>query len=155
MSADFADSQEASFRRLIRDAIRKGPFTKSERDVTLAFVNHWFHHRNGSKRVIHPGRDKLAKKAGVTIKTVSRCLDVLRHYGAIEATACLHGLHGKATEYTVDVVRLLALCALKKDAVRYNGGTNVPTAGRDKMSRRSCDVVPFPSKVSTSLGGAA
>jgi hypothetical protein len=154
MSGDFADSQEATFRRLIRDAIRKGPFTKSERDVTLAFINHWFRHRNGSKRVIHPGREKLAKKAGVAIKTVSRCLDVLRHYGAIEATACLDGLHGKATEYTVDVVRLLALCSLKKDAARYNGGTNVPTPGRDKMSRRSCDVVHFPAKAKP-LGGRA
>ena len=142
----FKDSQEAAFRRVIRDSIRKSEFTKSERDVTLALVNHWFFYRNGKKGYIHPGREKLAKKAKVSIKTASRCLGFLRDCGAITALANLNGLHGNATEYTVNVVVLIHVCALSREELRLYGGTNVPSGGRDKMSRRSCDVIEFPSQ---------
>jgi hypothetical protein len=143
---DFASSEEAAFRRLVRDAVRKGPFTKGERDVVMALVNHWFHHRNSAKNVIHPGRTKLAKRADVTIKTVSRCLDMLRDQKVITAVGYLEGLHGKATEYTLSSVHLLALCKRKKADISQSGETNVPTRGWDKMSRRSCDVISFPSQ---------
>lgn len=143
---EFKASQEAAFRRVVRATIRKAPFTKSERDVTLALVNHWFFHRNGKKGYIHPGREKLAKKANVSVKTASRCLGFLRSIGAITATAHLAGLHGDATEYTVNIVTLLHICELKSEVLRVNGGTNGPTRGRDKMSHRSCDVIAFPSQ---------
>ncbi len=142
----FADSQEAAFRKNVRAMVKAGPFTKSERDVALAFFNHWLHHRNGAKGYVHPGREKLAKKAGVTIRTVSRCLDMLRESGAIVATAHLEGLHGKATQYVVNMPALAELCGAKKSDRRINGGTNVPARGRDKMSRRLNDVsnvIPF------------
>jgi len=82
----FKDSAEAKFRREVRSMIRRGPFSKADRDVTLALVNHWLHHRRTSE-VIHPGRTKLAAKAGVSVSTVKRCLALLRHYGAIDAVA--------------------------------------------------------------------
>jgi hypothetical protein len=140
---DFAASQEASFRRRIRSFVRSGPFTKSERDVVLALMNHWFAQRSGEKPFIHPGRDKLARKARVAVKTVSRCLDMLRREGAITAVGHLHGLHGMATEYTVNLVLLLDLCGRKKARAAVDGEPNVSTSGRDKMSHRSCEVIPF------------
>ena len=83
----FKDSQEAAFRRLVRDEIRRGPFTKGQRDAFLVFINHWFHHRNSKGGMVHPGRKKIAQKSKVTIKTVSRLFEILRHYGVITAEA--------------------------------------------------------------------
>ncbi len=51
----FRDSNEAAFRRAVRDAIRKSALTKSEQAVTLALANLWFHHK-APKGVMHPGR---------------------------------------------------------------------------------------------------
>lgn len=152
-NTEFNAGSEAAFRRVIRNQIRKGPFTKGQRDVALAFFNHWFFHRTSTKKVVHPGRDKLARKAGVTIRTVTRTLDILRAHGAIIAVAHLEGLHGKATEYVVDIVAMTELCDLKKTDIRVNGGTNCTAVGRDTMSRRSCDVLPFPSHRIKSYGG--
>ena len=142
--ASFEDSQEAAFRRLIRQSIRKGPFSKGQRDVMIAFFNHWLHHRKSVKGVVHPGREKLARKAGVTVKTVSRTLGLLRATGVITAIAHLNGLDGKATEYTVSIQHLFALCEAKKSDLPVNAGTNVPGRGGDKMSRRINNVVQFP-----------
>jgi hypothetical protein len=106
----FKDSQEAAFRRFVRDAIKRGPFTKSERDVTLAVVNHWLHHKGGPKPFIHPSRESMAKKAGVSVKTVSRALDLLRMIGGISAVSSIKGGKGKATQYRVNAWQLMAYC---------------------------------------------
>lgn len=142
----FKDSQEAAFRRVIRQAIRRGPFSKSERDVTLAFVNHWFQHRNSEKKVVHPGRRKLAKRAGVSVRTVASTLDLLRRHGAIVAVAHLHGLHGNATEYVVNVPALTDLCAKSKTDIRVNGVQFCTGSGRAKIAHRISNVVAFPSQ---------
>lgn len=151
----FKDSQEASFRRIIRQTIRKGPFTKSEREVVLAFINHWFYHRKSTKGVVHPGRKKLAKRADVSIATVKRTLAMLRDYGVISAKAHLEGLHGNATEYTVCTIALTELCAKKKADIRVNGGSNEPTQGEVKMTPRINNVVAFPSQGVKASKGAA
>jgi len=143
---NFRDSQEAKFRTETRRFIRKGPFTKSQRDVVLAFVNHWFANRRKKDGVVHPGREKLAKKAGVSVNTVKRTLALLRATGAIRAEAHLGGLEGNATEYTVDMAALIALCGLKKEALPVIGGPNEPGHGRAKMAHRISNVVPFPSQ---------
>jgi DNA-binding transcriptional MocR family regulator len=148
----FEDTAEAKFRREVRAMVKAGPFTKSERDVALAFVNHWLHHRR-KHQVVHPGREKLAKIAKVSVPTVKRCLALLRDHGAIEATAHLHGLQGNATEYRVDVMRLTALCGKKKDDIRVNGGSNDPASGRVKMIHRLADVVNLQSHREKLAGG--
>ena len=157
MSSKFNKTDEAEYRRVIRRAVRSGPFTKSQRDVVLAFVNHWLEHRKSTKGVVHPGRKRLAKKSGVSIKTVARTLDLLRQHGAVVAMAHLNGLHGNATEYVVDQIALTELCAKKKSDLRVNGGTNVPALGRDKMSHRSSDaknnVYKFPYQDVKASGG--
>lgn len=143
--SEFKDSQEASFRRVIRDEIRRGPFSKGQRDALLAFMNHWFAHRNSKCGIVHPGRQKIAKKAGVTIKTVSRLFEILRLYGVIEASDHLNGLRGNATEYTVDTEVLGAVCRLKKAEWRQTvgqlsqpaGGTKCPTVLGDAQ------IIPF------------
>lgn len=131
----FGESQEATFRRVVRDQIRRGPFSKGQRDALLAFMNHWFVHRSSKCGVVHPGRKRIAKKAGVTVKTVSRLFEILRFYGAIEVVDNLNGLRGNATEYTVNTEVLSAVCRLKKADWRKtvghlslpSGGTKCPT----------------------------
>lgn len=120
----FQQSQEASFRRMVRDAIRKGPFTSAEAKVTLALVNHWFHHK-GARPIIHPGREKLAKRSGVgSIKTVSRALAMLRAATVIETVSHARGGWGKSTHYRVHIARLMTLCGC--DWIDQFLGQNVP-----------------------------
>ena len=106
--ASFKDSQEHAFRRLVRAAIRKGDFTKGERDVILALVDHWMHHK--AKGPIHPGRNKLAKRAGVSVRTVSSTLASLRAAGVLNPVSNLHGGFGTATRYRVNIHALMTLC---------------------------------------------
>lgn len=155
INTSFKDSQEAAFRRVMRRTIRSGPFTRSEREVVLAFVNHWFHHRNSTKGVVHPGRKKLAKRAKVSIRTVASVLDLLRKYRAIEAVAHLHGLHGNATEYTVNVVALTELCAKRKEDLRVNGVQNCTGSGRAKNAHRISNVISLKNQKRQASGGAA
>lgn len=103
---------------------------------------------------MHPGRDKLAQKAGVSVAAVKRTLALLRKHKVLIAVAHLNGLHGKATEYVVDVAALFDLCAMKKSDIPVNGGSFCTSVGRVKMTHRSCDVVPFPSHKIKSSGGA-
>ena len=146
MAVAFKDSQEAAFRRVVRGTIRKSNLSRGQRDVLLAFVNHWFHHKTKADGVVHPGRTKLAKKSGASVETVKRTLDMLRRAGVLTAVAHLNGLHGNATEYTVSVPHLIDLCGKSKDEVRSIGGSNDPTSGRVKMTHRLNDVsnvIPF------------
>lgn len=136
---DFRKGQEASFRRLVREVIRKGPFTKSERDVTLALVDQWFHHKGGPKPYIHPGREKLAKRAGCTVKTVSRTLGKLSAAGIAEPLSHAKGGRGKATTYRINLIALLAYCGCNwlDEFARMTGPAgvqNVPVSGSE-MSR--------------------
>lgn len=125
----FKDSQEAAFRRMLRDAIKRGPFTKSERDVTLAMANHWLHHKGGRKPFIHPSREIMAKKAGVSVKTVSRVLDTLRTIGAIVPVSGLKGGKGKATQYSFKAWQLMAYCGCDwLDEFARGASINVPVS---------------------------
>lgn len=148
-SISFADSQEAIFRRSVRRSVRTSPLTKGQRDVLMAFMNHWMHHRKSKDGMVHPGREKIAKKAGVTIKTVSRLFEVLRFYDVISAEAHLNGLNGCATLYSVNTIRFFEFCAMKRDDVRntvgqmsrVGGGTKCPAVLDD-----ASNVVPFTKK---------
>lgn len=125
-------------RRLVRDAIRKGPFTKHERDVTLAFFNHWLHHRSKSE-IVHPGRQKLAKSAKTTEKTVSRTLGKLRAAWVIDPVSNLRGGHNTATRYRVNLAALFTLCGFDwVDQLVRGRLPNVPVV-RNQMSRLLMD----------------
>jgi len=143
---DFKDTKEAMFRRNVRDTVKRSNLTRTQKDVTLALLNHWFVHRGQSEGTIHPGREKLAKKAKASIATVKRTLEILRRFRAIEAVAHLHGLHGNATEYKISIPHLTLMCEQPKEVINPIGGSNEPTHGRAKMTHRSCDVIAFPSQ---------
>lgn len=152
----FRDTQEATFRRLQRDKVRKSHLTRAERDVLLAFLNHWFHHRHDGP--VHPGRKKLAKRARVSLRMVNYTLAMLREFGVIEAVSfetgnCAEGM-GMATEYTLDVWNLTILCAEDKDVLidwrrefkmRYNGVQICRGVGGAKRAARNNygTVIPF------------
>lgn len=120
----FQNSQEAAFRRAIRDRVKKAGFKKSERDIVLVLVNLWFQHRNGPKGFIHPGREKLAKRTGYSVWTVSHCLKMLRSAEVLEATEYERGQGQHATRYKLDLVALVDLCGF--DIATLKGGELVP-----------------------------
>lgn len=138
----FRDSNEAALRRIVRDAIRRGPFTAMQRDVVLAILNHWFHHKSGPKPFIHPSRAMIAKRSNCTIKTVSRTMGILRTSNILVAKSNLICGKGKSVQYQVNLYALFTLCGMDwVDAFASDKGANVPfTApqmsrlGRDKMS---------------------
>jgi len=137
---DFKSSQEAAFRRLVRHSIRSGDFTKGERDVIIALVNHWFHHR--AKGPIHPGREKIAKKAGVSVRTVASTMSMLRAASVLNPVSNLKGGHGAATRYTINSHALFVLCGCDwvDDFVRGRGenctvvGSEIARLSRAKIA---------------------
>lgn len=106
----FQNTLEASWRRYLRSAVRLSAMTKGQKEVTIALLNLWLQHRKGPKGYIHPGRIKIAKKAGFTEKTVSRTMAVLRTAGVLCVRRRLHGEGRRPTEYTMDLLSLLELC---------------------------------------------
>lgn len=159
---DFAKSREATFRRFYRDIVRRSHLTRAEKDVVLAFLNHWFEHR--SKGAVHPGKKKLAARSRASLRTVKRTLAMLREFCVIEAIAFETGNSaegfGKATEYTLDTEALTKLCrATKADLkwwregqrgpeTRKDGGPKDPTSGGAKKTPRntSATIIPFPKQ---------
>jgi hypothetical protein len=113
--SDFKKSQEAAYRRLVRGAVRKGPFTKSERDVILAIVNHWFHHK--AKGKMHPSRGRIAQKAEVSERTVQRMFSFLRDAGVLVPQSNLIQGRGKSTEYRLDDLSLMQLCGVDMEKI--------------------------------------
>ena len=106
----YRDSHEAQFRRIVRHVIRQGPFTKGQRDVTLALFEHWFYHKSGPRDYIYPGRTKLSKKARVSINTVKRTLAMLRAADILHPISSPKGEGQKPTCYRVEVINLMTLC---------------------------------------------
>jgi hypothetical protein len=106
----FRDSNEASWRRFIRECIRKSGLTKSEQAVTLALVNVWFHHK--AKGEMHPGREKIAKASRTSVRTVAHTLAMLRDAGCLIPISHEHG-GGKSTRYRFKLVALAVFCGAK------------------------------------------
>lgn len=107
---DFKDSQENAFRRLTRQAIRSGIKNKHHRDVVLAIINHWFHHKSGPKDYIHPSRSRIAKIADVSVRTVATVLSKMREAGVLIPVSTLNGGRSFSTRYKVDHVALFVMC---------------------------------------------
>jgi len=151
----FKDSREAAFRRDTRARVRKSNLSRTEKEILLAFLNHWFVHR--SKGGVHPGRKKLAKRAGASVRAVNYTLSMLRDFKVIEATAHATGNsaghRGCATEYKVDEQRLIALCHIPAEVFKTlrkgakpgkSGCKNARFEGAESAPRNNpCNVVPF------------
>lgn len=106
----FKDSQEAALRRFIRSIIKTAPdLTKTDRLVTLAVMNHFFHHKS-KKEPIHPGRKKIAKAANCSIRMVASTFAKLRAAGVLIDDGYLKGGYGRATRYHVNTRALIVLC---------------------------------------------
>lgn len=132
----FRDSREALFRRLVREAVRKSDMTKSEKAVTLALANIWFHHK--AQGVMYPGREKIARREQVSIKTVTRTMAKLREAGCLVVVS--HAKGGRAaTRYRLQTMRLMEFCGVdfpdsrEGELTRFDG-KNVPLSGGE-MSR--------------------
>lgn len=107
---DFKDSSEAALRRLYRSAVRKSKtLTRCQRDVTLAWLNHWLHHKN-KRQPIHPGKNKIMKAAQVSRRTMMETTRLLEAGGVLRPVRHERGGRGKATEYAFNVHALMVLC---------------------------------------------
>ena len=143
----FVNSQEAAFRRIVRDAIRKSSLTKSEQAVVTAVVNLWFHHK--ASGVMHPGREKIAKRACVSIKTVTRTLAKMADAGCLVVVSHQNGGRA-ATRYRLRIVPLLALCGAR--IPEWISGEIVPQP-EGEMSRFLKTECPALVKKCPALGG--
>jgi hypothetical protein len=108
--SDFRKSREASWRRYLRSAVRQSAMSRAQKDVTMGVLNLWLHHRNGLKGVIHPGRERLAKGAKVSVRTVASTLKALRDAGVLKASKHAYGEGQKPTEYTMNTLALIVHC---------------------------------------------
>lgn len=104
IQVDFKSSQANRENNTIRRLIRKtDKVTRAERDVLMSLANLWFHHR--AKGEMHPGCDKIAKSAKVSVPTVKRALKLFREKGVIKAVAYATGGR-RSTRYTFSIVAL-------------------------------------------------
>jgi hypothetical protein len=160
--ANFKDSREAHFRRDTRGWVRRSNLSRTEKEILLAFLNHWFVHRHDGP--VHPGRKRLGGKAKASRRMVNYALAMFREFGVIDAVAHETGNSaegmGLATEYTVDTTKLIDLCQMPKAALRewrknakigeprINGVQNCTGSGGAKSAPRNnqCNVIAFPSQ---------
>ena len=105
----FKDGDEYFLRHIVRAGVRKSAMTRCERDVTIVLLNLWLHHRNGPTKVIRPGRERVAKKSGSSVRTVASVMAKLRKAGVIKAVAYAKG-GNNATRYTMDLIALMEFC---------------------------------------------
>lgn len=106
--------QERSLaRQAVNKAFREGQFSRTERDVALAILNLWFHHRGAQMMgVIRPGRKYLAKHCGCCVRTVASVLKRLREANILLTIAYAKGGR-RATQYRLDTHALMVWCGVK------------------------------------------
>ena len=107
---DFRKSMEAAFRRTVRQAIKRAPLTRAEREITIVLTNLWFVHRNGQFGFIHPSKRAIAKRARCTERTVQRCLQMLKGADVLTITKNEKGGKRLAPHYRLSITALLTLC---------------------------------------------
>jgi len=106
----FQDTSEHAHRQFMRGAVRRAKVSKNVRDVTLSILNIWFSKK--SQGVMYPGRKKLARMSGVSIRTVATILADMRAAGALEVIS--HGKGGRAsTRYKMNVKGLVLFLGYK------------------------------------------
>ena len=107
---EFKSSEEASYRRFVRQMIRKSDLTRAQKDITVFLVNLWFHHKSGSKKYIHPSVEMIGKKSNVGRWSVQTCLRLLRDSKALAPIKHQNGGRNKAAQYEFNMIYLLKLC---------------------------------------------
>jgi hypothetical protein len=125
---DFRQSTEFAFRKLVRASIQKhAPFPPNHRNILVALVDLWFHHRNGPLGCIHPSREQLVKTANCKRETVKRALGVFREIGILIVVSDMKGGRKKATRYKVDIEAVLLTIAREDliDAYRQIAGATL------------------------------
>lgn len=141
--SDFKKSQEAAFRKCVRDAIRQSySFTKSQRDVVLYIANLWLHHRNGREGVIRPGRERIAKKANVSVRTVASVMADMRDAGVLIPVAYPKGGR-RATQYKMRISKIFEYCG--HEMPEWMRGELIEVTVQ-KLGEKPCKVLKFDQK---------
>jgi hypothetical protein len=106
----FTDTNEHAHRQFMRGAVRRARISKNTRDVVLAILNIWFQKK--AQGVMYPGRKKLARMGGVSVRTVATILAEMRAAGALKVIS--HGKGGRAsTRYSLDMKGLILFLGYK------------------------------------------
>lgn len=127
----FAKSMPGQERSIVRQALAKAKLTNNRKAVLKSMIDLWFANRHRSE--IHPGAEKLAKKAGVSERTVRSYLGEFRQAGWIVALAYEKGGR-KATRYAVKLWEIIK--ALMPSNVVTRAGELVEIANENTCSRR-------------------
>lgn len=85
----------------MRRIISRLRLSKNEQAVLQAIVNLWFFHRYVSGE-IHPGREAIAAKSGLSVRTVASFMAKFRSFGFISPVAYAKGGRN-STRYVVDL----------------------------------------------------
>ena len=110
--ASFHETMGGQERSVIRRAIRNASGINNNRKAVLdCLCNLWF--ANRAKGEIHPGAEKIAAKAGLSVRSVKTFLAEFRKAGFIVAVAYEKGGR-RATRYVVSLWKILTtLCPSK------------------------------------------
>lgn len=137
-----ATSEAAPNAAYLRRLIARSSYTPTQRSILNAMLGLWFRH---GFEPVHPGREALAKKARVCVKTISRQLAILVRQGVLVVHAFGKGGVHRATQYRINVVRLQEMCGashaleIVPPEVIHRGaefGKNVPQIA-GQVSRKS------------------
>lgn len=107
----FSDTEEHQHRQFMRAAVRRAKISKNKRDLVLALLNIWF--KRKAEGLMYPGRKKLAKMAGISIRTAATILAEMREAGALEVICYGKGGRGKATRYRMNLTKLIVYLGFK------------------------------------------
>lgn len=100
----FSDTHEHSHRQFMRRAVKKAKVSNNEKAVVSALMNIWFVRKGDGE--MHPGRKKIAKMAGVSVRTVAAIMARMREVGALVVVS--HAKGGRAsTRYRMDLEKLI------------------------------------------------
>lgn len=149
VKTEFSRSIEMAYRRMVRASVRACPdLTNGDREVLVAMLNLWWHY--GGARPIYPGVARLAKKTGVTERTVKRALAKLRAAGVVDVASHASGGKG-ATRYAIDEVSVLILCDAKLVSIWEQ---NVPRLNAQMSPGRGDKMSPDNKSVSRDAGAS-
>ena len=101
----FTDTTEQAHRQFMRNAVKRARISKNKRDVALVLLNIWFN--KSDKGGMHPGRKKVAKAAGVSVRTVATIFGELRGAKVLNVVSHAKGGRGYATVYTINMRNML------------------------------------------------
>jgi hypothetical protein len=110
----------------VRRAVRSIGLHKSEVDVCIAMLNHYWainKDKNSARGMghnvvpIYPGLKKIALKAGVSLRSCKRASDILQKLNILKVVGFKKGGRGSAQRFTINFQEIYACNGLEKSEI--------------------------------------